>query len=118
MENQTRVFNVLCVTKRHRDEREPIHWHVPITGHAVLITSFEEEFGVKIAMTRVRFQNEEHELLYVRPGLDGTAVTLGIAVSDFPYDVWELYTDTPTGETSAEKIREIAQHAVAYSSRW
>ena len=116
----TKKFNVLCVTKRYKDDKDlrptpPIFWHVPITGEAELITESEEKFGVNIAKSEVRFNGMKCKLLHVRSGLSGTALTLGIEVLDLPFafNVWELYTDSPADEifTSAE-IRSIAQHCI------
>ena len=120
MENQVQQYNVLCVTKRYKgdDAGKAIHWHVPITGVAEVIISYEEKLGVKIAKTAVHLLGDEHERLYVRSGLSGSAVTIAIERRDHPYNVWELYTDTPTGNSSVEEVRRIAQCATAHSRRW
>lgn len=120
MENQVQRYNVLCVTKRYRgdDAGKAIHWHVPITGVAEVVTSYKEELGVKIRKVTVRFQGGEHKLLYVRSGLCGSAVTIAIERPDYPYDVWELYTDTPADNSSVEEVRRTAQNCIASSRRW
>lgn len=121
MENQTQKFNILCVTMRHKvkclDPRRPILWHVPITGVAEVSTTFKEELGVKITKTVVQFQGSNLPIAYVRAGLCGTAVTIAIERHDHPYNIWELYTDTPACPgVNAEQIREIAQRETASSS--
>lgn len=107
---QVQHYNVTCVTKRYKGSemrRKAIQWHVPITGVALVVTSYKEELGVKINKTVVCFQEEEHELLYVRSGLNGTMVTIGIDRPDFPFEVWELYTDTPADDSvKCEEERE------------
>lgn len=124
MEKQIQRFNVVCVTKRHLWEEEcrnpnlGISWHQPIKGEAELVTETKEIYGVKYSNTKVWFQGDPHELTHVRSGLDGTAVTIGIAVNDFPFTAWELYTDTPaepeSGQTP-EKIRKKAESAVKHT---
>lgn len=66
----------------------------------------------------VRFQGKESELLYVRPGISGSAVTLAIEQSvDYQYHVWELYTDTPADmRYSAEEVREFIRRTIAHAS--
>ncbi|MFA6494919.1 MAG: hypothetical protein WC246_00940 [Candidatus Paceibacterota bacterium] len=108
-------FNVLCVTKRTEKDRQ-CFWHIPITGEAEMVVSCTETLGVKVAKTVVRFQGEDHELLYVRSGLSGSAVTLAIKKDDYPYIVWELYTDAPADdESTPEMIRRISQSAISRS---
>lgn len=111
MGEQVRKFNVLCVTKRINDDRfsNNIYWHEDIQGIAEVETVSVEQFGITIAKTIVRFQGIEHQLRYVRSGLRGTCVTLGIEKPREVMDTWELYTDAPAdGKSSAEEIRKIA----------
>lgn len=119
MENQVQRYNVLCVTKlESTDSSSEVKPYVPITGMAELATSYKEELGVRIAKTVVRFQGRESELLYVRPGISGSAVTLAIKQSgDYPYRVWELYTDTPAdARYSVEEVREFTRRTIAHAS--
>lgn len=118
MENQVQRYNVLCVTKLESIDSSRMKPHVPITGVAELATSYKEELGVRIAKTVVRFQGKESELLYVRPGISGSAVTLAIEQSgDYQYHVWELYTDTPADmRYSAEEVREFIRRTIAHAS--
>lgn len=110
-------FNVLCVTKRFKDfmdTRKRILWHDhSIRGEAVIHTEYSGE-SEKIM---IRFFGKDHELLYFRSGLSGTAVTLGVACDDVPFEIWELYTDTPVASSNAtpERIQEIAKQTEA---RW
>jgi hypothetical protein len=104
-------FNVLCVTKRFKDFRDTtkrILWHDhSIRGEAVMHTDYSGA-SEKIM---IHFFGKDHELLGVRSGLSGTAVTLGVACNDEPFEIWELYTDTPVASSDAtpERIREIAK---------
>ncbi len=112
-------YNVLCVTKRFSsDEIEryagaPILWHVPTSGEAV-VTARKGSKEILAKGNGVMFQGEVSPLLYTRPGLDGTALTLAIERRDGPYNVLELYTDTPVEKgICKEKIREIAERTIA-----
>lgn len=109
-------FNVLCVTMRcHEEERKPnaIRWHAPITGIAETWITYQYDRGVWIPQVRIRFQQGENKIIYVRSGLDGSAATIAIERADHsPYDIWELYTDTPCGNCDPEVLRELAKQAI------
>ena len=93
-------FTVLCVTLRtSSNSRDPI-WHRCVTGgsaKAKLVTRTTVEYGIPVVQTLVVFQDKEYELAYLRPGLDGNAVTVAIKMPNNPtFDIKELYTDIPT----------------------
>lgn len=107
--SRTQKFNVLLVTKKCNAETK---WHTPIYGPAEVFTVSSKELGVRIVKTMVRFQGMERELLYVRSGLSGTAVTLAIDCPDDPFKVWELYTDTPTEGNTSDTVLKIARRTL------
>jgi len=105
---EVQKFNVLCVTKKTKEGDGS--FHQPITGVAEVQIYITEEFGVKIAVTSVHFGGQYNKLRYVRTGLNGGAVVIAVERKDGPYDVWELYTDTPTGSKSAQELWEMARY--------
>ena len=118
---QSQSYNVLCTTLTHKDK--PENWskksryhETCAIGEAIVIASETKVLGVKFDTTVVRFLGFTWKLLYTRSGLNGTAVTLGIErPNDDYYDIWELYTDTPTSELiSVEEVREQAKHAISH----
>jgi hypothetical protein len=101
----SKEFNVLCITKRRSDNQGWPLWHEPITGPAELITEGE-----------VKEIKAVYKLAYIREGLSGEAIVLGIEIppGDRPtYDIWELYTDTPTGKKTSKQIRKSAEMTIA-----
>lgn len=113
MAGKTRKFNVLCVTKRCNGDQGPVEWHHPIIGVAEMKTFRSKCARIEIVVTVVQFQGEEHPVLYVRSGLEGSSVTIAIERPDSRFDIWELYTDIPAHrQSSAEKIREIAKETI------
>ena len=121
MKRQVQKFNIVCVTKRRKDDKGWPSWHLPIYGIAKTVTKGElVETYLKVRGTKidgevsVSFRGITGKLLYVRKGLNGTALTLAVEISDprSTYDVWELYTDTPTDKQLPSAIRVIAAHEV------
>jgi hypothetical protein len=96
-------LNVVCVTKRSRNNRD-VEWHHPITGEAEVLEGGES----------IRFCGKTYPILNERPGLNGSAVTLAIPVDDGMFNVWELYTDR--GEDPAH-IRKEAKTAIENGTR-
>lgn len=96
-------LNVLCVTKRSRNDRT-IEWHHPIVGEAEVLDGGKS----------IRFCCKTYPILNERLGLNGSAVTLAIPVDDGQFSVWELYTDR--GE-DPDRIRKEAQTAIENGSR-
>ena len=132
-------FNVLCVTKRTKRELEthnwavppqdcprPI-WHLPITGEAVAGTysleTLQKMFSIPEVsrlgmMGSVTFQDKRMNLLYIRVGLHGKALTFGVETFEHPYDIWELYSDIPyKPDGDVEAIRQIAAGEIAQHTK-
>lgn len=119
-----RTFNVVCVTKRNW--QTGVHdFHFPITGEAKVTAMLETAPNeVVMAHTEVEFQGRKNNLAYVRNGLFGDALVIGISnFEDQPYNVWELYTDTPSaapdygGTPTPEELRERAERESSEASR-
>ncbi|MFA4995928.1 MAG: hypothetical protein WC536_02165 [Patescibacteria group bacterium] len=119
---QIRSYIVLCLTETHTDKPENrskrSYYHQPANENEIaeVIPSETAISRVKFDTTVIHFRGYTWKLLYIRPGLSGTAVTLGIErpLDDYN-DVWELYTDTPwSEETSVEEVRKQAKWAIAH----
>lgn len=107
-------FAILCETHRSADDNS-VNFHLqPSHSRAVLVQETVSECGIEFHRSYVKYGDYEYQLHYIRPGLDGAAVTLGLKES---YSGWilELYTDTPVAnskETPAT-IRENARRTLA-----
>lgn len=110
--------NVLCVTKVMGKPRDHADFHFGITGTAVVKTLVHVSSAMEMHETVIGFDGQTYELDGVRNGLSGTCLTIGIKTPDDPhgYDVWELYTDTPSAKpdrpeqvVTPELIRKIAE---------
>jgi len=125
------TFRILCVTFRWASEDErskvgfylephPIRWHVLITGEAeVFVQDLSKASTILHTPCKVRFQDKVYDLLYIRSGLGGSAITIGISSKEAsPYTVWELYTDTPVkgASASSEDIRAHAEREIRWAA--
>jgi len=116
------TFNVLCVTKRNEQTNNQ-SFHQRISGKATVTTMIEKApNGVSFARTVVNFNDRNYAFSYVRNGLSGAALVIGIYNFDDPaYTEWELYTDTPSAKPDSEirratpeQLRESAAEAVSW----
>ncbi len=108
-------FEVLCVTKRYEhkeNDRRKVHYHLPITGTAVIGIEWSplknSEDNPKIV---VNFGGKNHPLKWIRQGLDGDAIVLVVKRDDPPFEVWEFYTTTPfpgRENVTVKALRELA----------
>ena len=110
------TFNVLCVTKRCDTAR--VDFHCNVQGQAEVRIVTERSRSLTVAYTVVHFCGRDYELSHIRNGLNGTCLVIGIRNADDPrYDVWELYTDTPSskpdrpGMITENTIRHAAEEA-------
>ncbi len=114
-------LKVLCVTKRYADihswrnqmESPKIAWHQPVTGEVELLGCTNE----------VRFNGRIYRLLWIRKGLCGKALTIGILNHEEPpYTAWDLYTNVPIPDHSGNNwpsVEEVeAEAAVTKPDCW
>ena len=112
------THNVLCVTYRKlsgwgRSGKIYPLFHQPMSGRVTIERTQEGRVGCW-----ADFEGRHREILYVRVGLTGFALTIALSVNDDPYDVWELYTDTPVARggkkpvKTPQELREDAEREV------
>jgi hypothetical protein len=104
-------FEILCVSKRMPAEAD---FHNPITGIAKPVSL---RFGGERYPYRpcLQFADRNWELIGVRTGLAGRAITLIVQCGNV---VWDLYTTIPSSDCySVDDLRERAARDIAAGDR-
>ncbi len=99
-------FNILCVS-RCQDEHVR-QWHEPITGVAEVVLCSDEDHGVEITRTVIRFSGQEYDFYEVDVGLTGLCVAIIAMKYPGSKDWIKLYTDVPAEGYTVADVKEQA----------